>query len=94
MRPYELVTILTADLEDPKTVAEEYVEVLRGLGAEVEKFDLWGKRRLAYPIKKRIEGYYVMYTMKLDPAQVVELERVLGLKAQVLRHLVVNLEEK
>ena len=94
MRSYELVVIFEADLEDHKGVSEEFAEIVRGLGAEVEKIDLWGKRRLAYPIKKRIEGYYVMYTMKMDPAQVVELERVLGLKAQVLRHLVVNLEEK
>ena len=94
VRPYELVTILTADLEDPKTVAEEYVEVLRGLGAEVEKFDLWGKRRLAYPIAKQNEGVYVLYTFKHDPAQIREMERVLSLKPQILRHLVISRDEK
>lgn len=94
MRSYEMVVILQADLEDHKIVSEEIAEVVRGLGAEVEKVDLWGKKRFAYPIEKLLEGFYVLYTFKLDPAQVRELERLLSLKSQVIRHMVVNLEEK
>lgn len=93
VRSYELVVILQADLEDHKAVADEVAEVVRGLGAEVEKVDLWGKKRFAYPIEKQIEGFYVLYTFKLDPAQVKEMERLLSLKQQVIRHMVVNLEE-
>ncbi len=92
MRPYELVTILEPELEDHVAVSNEIAEVVRGLGAEVEKIDLWGMRKMAYPIKKRAEGYYILYTFKLVPDQIRELERVLGLKPQVLRHLVVNLD--
>jgi small subunit ribosomal protein S6 len=94
VRSYEMVVILQADLEDHKMVSEEIAEIARGLGAEVEKIDLWGKKRFAYPIEKHIEGFYALYTFKLDPAQVKEMERLLSLKPQVIRHMVVNLEER
>ena len=67
---------------------------MRGLGAELEKVDIWGKKRFAYPIEKQLEGFYVLYTFKLDPAQVKEMERLLSLRPQVIRQMVVNLEEK
>ena len=94
MRSYEMVLILQADLEDHKMVSEDIAEVVRGLGAELEKVDLWGKKRFAYPIEKQLEGFYVLYTFKLDPAQVKEMERLLSLRPQVIRQMVVNLEEK
>ena len=64
------------------------------MGAELEKVDIWGKKRFAYPIEKQLEGFYVLYTFKLDPAQVKEMERLLSLRPQVIRQMVVNLEEK
>ena len=89
MRLYELNVILVPELEDHKASVEEVAEVVRGLGAEVEKIDLWGKKRFAYPIKKQQEGFYALITMKMAPDQIRELDRVLGLRQQVLRHLVV-----
>lgn len=94
VRSYEMVVIFKADIEDHKTVSDEIAEIVRGLGAEVEKVDLWGKKRFAYPIEKELEGFYTLYTFKLDPAQVKEMERLLSLKPSVIRHMVVNLEEK
>ena len=94
MRSYEMVVIFKADIEDHKTESDEIAEIVRGLGAEVEKVDLWGKKRFAYPIEKELEGFYTLYTFKLDPAQVKEMERLLSLKPSVIRHMVVNLEEK
>ena len=79
MRSYEMVVIFKADIEDHKTVSEDTAEIVRGLGAEVEKIDLWGKKRFAYPIDKQLEGFYTLYTFKLDPAQVKEMERLLSL---------------
>lgn len=93
VRSYEMMVILQADLEDHKVVSEEIAEVVRDLGAEVEKVDLWGRKRFAYLIDKQPEGFYVLYTFKLDPSQVKEMERLLSLKPQVIRHMVVNLEE-
>jgi small subunit ribosomal protein S6 len=81
-------------MEDHKAAAEDIAEVVRGLGAEVEKIDLWGKKRFAYPIKKQQEGFYAMITMKSPPNQIRELDRILGLRQQVLRHLVVSLDEE
>ncbi|MDR1481655.1 MAG: 30S ribosomal protein S6 [Synergistaceae bacterium] len=94
MRHYELTVILTADIEDHKASAEEVAEVVRGLGAEVEKIDLWGKKRLAYPIKKQLEGFYALITMKMPPDQVRELDRVLSLRQWIIRHLVVTTDEE
>lgn len=89
VRLYELTVILAAELEDHKASTEEIAEVVRGLGAEVEKIDLWGKKQFAYPIKKQQEGFYALITMKMDPDQIRELDRILSLRPQVLRHLVV-----
>lgn len=94
MRFYELTVILTPELEDHKAKAEEIAEVVRGLGAEVEKIDLWGKKQLAYPIRKLQEGFYALITMKMAPEQIRELDRVLGLQQQVIRHLVVATDEE
>jgi small subunit ribosomal protein S6 len=89
VRLYELTLIFAAELEDHKAATEEIAEVVRGLGAEVDKMDLWGKKRFAYPIKKQQEGFYALVTMKMAPDQIKELDRVLGLRGSVLRHLIV-----
>ena len=62
---YELTVILTPELEDHKAKTEEIAEVVRGLGAEVEKIDLWGKKQFAYLIRKLQEGFYALITMKM-----------------------------
>lgn len=92
MRLYELTVILDADIEDHKAAVDEIADVARGLGAEIEKIDLWGKKHLAYPIKKKQEGYYALIVMKAPPDELVELDRVLSLRTQVIRHLVVLAE--
>lgn len=94
MRPYEMMVLLPADLEDHKIVLEQLGEVVQDLGGKMAKLDLWGKRRLAYPIEKKTEGYYALYTFDLEPTQVKELERLLKLRADVTRHIVVRLDEK
>lgn len=94
VRLYELTVILNSELEDHKAKTEEIAEVVRGLGAEVEKIDLWGKKQFAYPIRKLHEGFYALITMKMDPDQIRELDRVLSLQQQVIRHLVVAIDEE
>jgi small subunit ribosomal protein S6 len=89
-----LTVILIDGLEDSKAAVDEIAEVVRGLGAEVDKIDLWGKRRLAYPIKKQQEGFYALIVFKAEPGAIKELDRVLGLKTSVLRHLVVTADEE
>jgi small subunit ribosomal protein S6 len=94
VRLYELTVILAENLEDHKGTVEEIAEVVRGLGAEVDKIDLWGSKRLAYPIKKQQDGFYALITFKITPDAIKEIDRVLSLKASVLRHLVVAMEEE
>jgi small subunit ribosomal protein S6 len=94
VRLYELTVILADTVEDPKASADEIAEVVRGLGAEVEKIDLWGKKRLAYPIKKQQEGFYALIKFKISPDAIKELDRILSLRTVVLRHLVVADDEE
>lgn len=63
-------------------------------GGEVEKTDEWGKRRLAYPINYKNEGYYVLVNFTAPPELPKEIERVLQINESVLRYLVIRLEEK
>ncbi len=93
VRPYEMMVLLHPDVEDYNASVEEVAEMVRGLGGTISKIDRWGKRRLAYPVQKKTEGLYAIYSFTLDPVQVKELERITRLKSQVMRHIVV-LQEK
>jgi small subunit ribosomal protein S6 len=89
LRPYELLVIV-----DPKPTDEEVATLLtqvgeqaKSLGIEVDKVDNWGKRRLAYDIRKQREGTYAVFEAKAEPSMVKELERQLRLNENVLRFL-------
>ena len=89
MREYELVFIVHPDLED--TAVTDVVTRVQGwiteAGGKVNKTDLWGKRKLAYPIRKQTEGYYVLLEISMAPANGAELERNLRLAEPVMRYL-------
>ena len=93
MRHYEMLAILSAELEEPKEEAGKIEEVVRGLGGNVTKTDIWGKKPLAYPIQKKSEGIYVLFNFDLEPAQTFELRRVLGLRPNIYRQMVILLDE-
>ena len=87
MRSYELMIILDPEI-DERTVApslDKLLTVVKTEGSSVEKVDIWGKRRLAYDIKKRSEGIYAVVEMKTTPELAQELDRQLGLNESVLR---------
>ena len=94
MRPYEMLALASAELEDPKEEIAKVEEVVRSLGGEVSKTDFWGKRRLAYPIQKKTEGFYAVCNFTLNPDQLLELNRVLGLRPNIYRQMTVRLDEK
>ena len=86
-RRYELMVILDSDLEE-KTVEpslDTFLNVIRQSGGTVEKMDLWGRRRLSYPINKKSEGIYAVIDITAEPAAVIELDRQLNLNEAVLR---------
>ena len=89
LRPYEILVIV-----DPRPTDEEVAELLtqlgeqiKGLGAEVIKTENWGKRRLAYDIRKQREGTYAVFEVSAEPSMVKEFERQLRLNENVLRFL-------
>ena len=94
MRPYEMMVLVSAEIEDPKEEIAKVEEVVRNLGGEVAKTDFWGKRILAYPIDKKTEGFYAVCNFSLNPDQLVELNRVLGLRPNIYRQMTVRLDEK
>jgi small subunit ribosomal protein S6 len=87
MRQYELMIILDSDLEE-RTVApslERYLTVIREAGGSIDGVDVWGRRRMAYPIDKKHEGIYAVVTMTTEPAAALELDRQLNLNESVVR---------
>lgn len=97
MNRYELTYIIDAALEE--TARKELIEKVSALiaanGGEVEKVDeTWGKRRLAYAINYKTEGWYVLVTFKAPAELPKELERNLEIYDSVIRYLVVKLVEK
>ena len=92
MRSYEMLVILDATTENQSEEISKIEELLKNLGGTVSKTDAWGKKTLAYPIRKQTEGYYVLFNFELEPAQTFELRRVLGLRANVYRQLVLVLD--
>ena len=92
MRHYELMVILDPDIEE-RTVApalDQFLTVVKTDGGSVEKVDIWGKRRLAYPIEKKPEGIYAVADLTAEPATVQELDRQLNLNEAVLRTKVIR----
>ncbi|RSZ61439.1 30S ribosomal protein S6 [Corynebacterium hylobatis] len=87
MRHYEIMIILDPS-QDERTVApslDKYLEIVRKDNGKVEKVDVWGKRRLAYPINKKEEGVYAVINLECESATVLEVDRVLNLNDSVLR---------
>ncbi|MDF3291322.1 MULTISPECIES: 30S ribosomal protein S6 [Streptomyces] len=94
MRHYEVMVILDPDLEE-RAVApliENFLGVVREGNGKVEKVDTWGRRRLAYEIKKKPEGIYTVLDINAEPAVVKELDRQLNLNESVLRTKVLRPE--
>ena len=87
MRQYEIMIILDPS-QDERTVApslDKFLDVVRNENGKVEKVDIWGKRRLVYPINKKDEGIYAVIDLTCESATVQELDRLLNLSDDVLR---------
>ena len=94
-RDYELVVILSPEIGDD-AVPESIQKVEQGItsrGGEIVDVNHWGRRRLAYPIKRHFEGNYVVSQIKLDPTQINDLEASLRISEEVIRHLIIRADE-
>ena len=87
MRQYELMVILDPETEERTvgTSLDKFLKVITTDGGTVDNVDIWGRRRLAYEIKKRAEGIYAVVNFTCEPATAKELDRQLGLSESVLR---------
>jgi len=95
VRQYETMFIIDPNLETD--AAKELVEKFKGLiqdqGGQIDGVDDWGKRRLAYPIKKQREGYYFLINFTAKPETAQDLDRVFKITNGVLRHLIIKKEQ-
>lgn len=95
VRHYEVMIILDPQ-QDERTVApslDKFLEIVRKDNGTVEKIDVWGKRRLAYPINKKEEGVYAVVDLDCSAETVAELDRVLNLNEGVMRTKVLRTDK-
>ena len=92
---YELVYIINPGVpeESVETVINSVNQFITGKGGEIIQVDQWGKRRLAYPIRHLLEGYYVLASFQMNPAWSRDLETSILISDDILRHLLVNKNE-
>jgi small subunit ribosomal protein S6 len=91
LREYELMYIVRPTVaEDALPASIERVDsLITGLGGEIAENNAWGKRRLAYPIEKFEEGYYIVSKIRMEPERTRELESQLAISEEVMRHILV-----
>lgn len=92
---YETIFIVDKDKTEEQTneIVEKFKSLIASAG-EVESVDLWGSRRLAYPINDKNEGYYVLVNFSASPEFPKELDRVYGITDGIVRSIIVKKDEK
>ena len=95
LREYELIVVLSPEIGDDAVEAsiERVQQSITSRGGEIVETKHWGRRRLAYPIKRHMEGNYVENQVRMDPDQVSGLEANLRISEEVIRHLIVKAGE-
>jgi len=95
MNKYELMFIIDPTLEDDKKdAAIENVKNIIAEAGEVTATDVWGLKKLAYPIEKKKEGFYVVMQFNAQPELPKELDRRLRIADAYMRHIIVSKDEK
>lgn len=95
-RDYELGFILDPEVseEQSKAILERIQQIVNNHDGEVVRINQWGRRRLAYPIRHKRDGFYVFFDMILTPETVSELDRNLRVTEEVLRHIIIRRDPK
>lgn len=95
MRDYELVLVISPDVGDEgfPTTVDRVSNFIQERGGQIKDTDQWGRRRLAYPIRRATEGFYSVTHFSIEPTELRALEGNLELAEDVLRHLVVRQED-
>jgi len=95
MRDYELVAIISPEVDEEgvSKIVDKVTQSINSRGGAVEEIKNWGRRKLAYPIRKFMEADYVLARFKLLPKSVKELEGEISASRDILRYLVVKVED-
>jgi len=96
MRPYEVMVIFDPDTDERSVqpTLEQYLTVITKGGGTVDNMDVWGKRRLAYEIRKKPEGIYVVINLTAEPADVKELDRQFTINESIMRTKVIRPDQR
>ena len=95
MRKYETIFVMHPSFEDDavKAAIDKFKGVIENGGGTIDNVDFWGKRKLAYEIKKVNEGFYTLINFTAGPELPKELDRIFRITDGVVRHIIVK-EEK
>jgi small subunit ribosomal protein S6 len=96
MREYELTVVYdltVAETDGPDAAPQRITTLIEGRGGKMLKVDHWGRRRMAYPINRAIDGDYTVTRVELDPTSIAALEAALKIDERVYRHLIVRADE-
>src|SRR3982751_6366774 len=88
-----LIFDATLEEETIRAAIDRYVELLRSRGAEPGRIDRWGRRRFAYELHHKWEGYYVVLSATAEPSAMEELHRTLPLADELIRHKVIRIPD-
>lgn len=95
MNEYELVYIIQPELDNDETKAvdERVAQAVAANNGQIVSTEIWGQRKLAYPIKNFFEGYYILHNVQMPSNGVAAVERTLRLNEDVIRFLVIRKDE-
>lgn len=95
MRAYELMYIISPELDEEKlgAVMDKFKGIIENNGGEIVKYEKWGKRKLAYEVNDYREGVYVLANFNGEPAIAQELDRVMKITDEVIKHMIVKPEQ-
>ena len=95
MHDYELVAMVSPEVDEEgmSKIVDKVTQSIGDRGGAVEEIRDWGKRKLAYPVRKFLEAEYILARFKLMPKSVKELEKELGALGDILRYLVVRVSD-
>jgi len=95
MRPYEVMVIFDAGLEEDaiRAIVGQATKAITSKGGVTDQVDHWGRRRFAYEVGHKSEGYYVLIEATAEPAAMADVDRMLHLADEVIRHKVIRLPD-
>ena len=94
MKKYEVMFIVNIANEEVIQAAVKLVQdTITRIGGTVVKVDEWGRRHLAYEVKHQNEGYYVVVEFEADPSQIAELDRIIKIHEEIIRHIIVKQDD-